>query len=554
MPIDDVLPPFDSKGFAVTLRNRTWDWLAGLRRPLNADIQLVDKHYTPGVPEMPGSVPGEIARLISAGSPALRVLVAATIRTRTTQHALIDGLQIACCAVTPPGVETGALVLARAPGQWTKTADQTRAALEGITLWLCPAVEAHLSSSPPLEAEGLGKLSSLGLLLAAAAARGSDRETVAEFAEVLAVWHDLDTYGYVETANGDFVPEVMLAGIDPATVPATIDKRVLPFTLESSRLVKADGETLGFATSDDVHIARVSLSNSGSWLLLLSGPIAPEHTSRIRLFITLLEHWVAHAAAASVARVVTTMSKPLLEADQQSDASGSRALSELIRALPIQSATWTVATAEGASLLQLTAPAMLPAGTRSVDVIRSREGTHAMTLAVSQREGRHITPQERQALQAAAELLQQWTEHVAVDDLRPSADRRVSSRRFDDVLERFARQALERGSAVAVIMLSAGEARPGLAHRWVRQLRTHLRPSDLVGMLADGDVGVLLHDTPSEQVQLVAGRLKRLLTSEDDVTSNVHPVLGVASWAPGDAVPDALVQQAREKAFHRHVA
>jgi GGDEF domain-containing protein len=80
----------------------------------------------------------------------------------------------------------------------------------------------------------------------------------------------------------------------------------------------------------------------------------------------------------------------------------------------------------------------------------------------------------------------------------------------------------------------------------VVRLREHLRGGDLVGRLSAGDVGVLLQDASAAQAGFAVARLRRLL--ERDGVSLVQVALGTASRNPGDAVPGALAEEARENA------
>jgi hypothetical protein len=101
--------------------------------------------------------------------------------------------------------------------------------------WLSNAVEAHLAS-PSSEEVDLDRLSSLCRLLGDPATHRSDREIVASFAEALAIWHDLEVYGYAETTQGEFVREVLLPGVDPEKSPLAIPRNSVPEGTQMSRI------------------------------------------------------------------------------------------------------------------------------------------------------------------------------------------------------------------------------------------------------------------------------------------------------------------------------
>ena len=547
----------------ISVQSRTWEWLAALRQPLNIDVQLVDANVVCGVIPVAARGPADLSRLIDARSPLLRAAVSTTTRTGEHQSASIDGVHIVTSCIKVADAAIGAVLVARPLGG-RDDVTVVRGELEAIASWLRPAIEAHLVSGPTLEATGLDKLSALGRVLAPAVARASDREMVAAFAEVMAVWHDVDTLGYVEGEEGVFRSEVRLPGIDRTRVPSVISLESLPVDIDSSRVVEADGESLGLRGADAVHVARlVSMSGGRTWLLVFSGPIAADLVSRLRAYLTLLEHWLAHTGAASVSRVVTAMSTALIDHDEQSDASGARALSQLLRLLGLRAAAWTINATDGTLLLRIAEGRVdrytSDGADSSVTMRRTSRGL-TMTLVVAPGDTRHITPQESEALAAGADLMAHWSRRLVPEfdfaQGASSVERRTTSRQFDELLESTARESVQRGSAVSLIMLSLHQSAmaAAIARRWVREIRTHLRSADLVGLLTEREIAVLLQDAPDHHAQAVARRLQNLFMTDENAPAAPHPQLGFVSWAPGDPIPDAIVQQARQKAFRHDVA
>jgi GGDEF domain-containing protein len=554
----------------IRVQSRTWEWLAALRQPLNIDLQLVDTQAAGGVVPVAARGPVDLSRLIDARSPVLRATVSTTVRTGEHQVAIIDGVQIVTSCIKVADASVGALLVARSIGGRDDVA-VTREELETIAAWLRPAIEAHLISGPAIEAAGLEKLSALGRVLAPAVAHASDRDIVAAFAEVMAVWHDVDTHGYVEIDDGTFRPEVLLPGIDRASVPPAISPASLPANVDASRVVEVDCESIGMIGSETVHVARLaSREGARSWLLLLSGPIPPDIVSRVRAYMTLLEQWLTHAGVASVSRVITAMSAALIDDDEYCEASGTRALSQLLNVLRMRSAVWTVNASDGTPLLRVAEhrPGRYSSdAVESTSVRRTSRGL-TMTLVVVPGNERRVTPQENDALESAADLMAHWSRRLLPE--MPHGERRSTSRQFDQLLESIAKESMQRGSAVSLIMLSLpsdalgpsntnrgaqpATAPAAVARRWVREIRTHLRPADLVGLLTDREIAVLLQDAPDHHAQAVAQRLRNLVTTDANTPAAPHPLLGFVSWAPGDPVPDALVQHARQKAFQRDVA
>ena len=70
----------------------------------------------------------------------------------------------------------------------------------------------------------------------------------------------------------------------------------------------------------------------------------------------------------------------------------------------------------------------------------------------------------------------------------------------------------------------------------------------MVGLLGEGEIGLLLDDTSGDQARTVAARLKAILTA-DEVDAPVRTSIGFATRAPGDVVTRAIVREARERAL-----
>jgi hypothetical protein len=82
----------------------------------------------------------------------------------------------------------------------------------------------------------------------------------------MAVWHDVDTLGYVEGEDGIFRPEVLLPGIDRTRVPSVISPTSLPLDIDSTRVMEVDGESLGMRGAEAVHVARLAaISGARAW-------------------------------------------------------------------------------------------------------------------------------------------------------------------------------------------------------------------------------------------------------------------------------------------------
>ena len=147
------------------------------------------------------------------------------------------------------------------------------------------------------------------------------------------------------------------------------------------------------------------------------------------------------------------------------------------------------------------------AATRLVMVTRS-ERHYTTTVSVARTEVLPFTPRDHDAVNAAASMFVAWAP-MALRATASGQDRRAAPRGFHEVIERSAREALERGSAVAAVVLLVRDAVffPGATQRWVAGMRAQLRPLDLAGMLAEGEIGLLMHDTNAHHAKAIAGAI-----------------------------------------------
>jgi hypothetical protein len=136
---------------------------------------------------------------------------------------------------------------------------------------------------------------------------------------------------------------------------------------------------------------------------------------------------------------------------------------------------------------------------------------------------------------------------AALGESSARRERRAAPREFLEVLKRSAREALARGTPVAMVVLLIRDAAsmPGSMQRWVADLRAQMRASDLAGMLDEGEIGLLMHDTDAEQAKAIVERLRTVVGGEP---GNESILVGVASQKPGQGTVDRIVHDARADA------
>ena len=255
----------EPSSFEIAVRDRSWDWLVELCRRLKIDLLLVDSRPSVLLPTT-GDQAVRISAMLEHGEGALLTAISASLRERASQALDLRGLQIICFPVITERNACGALLVGRvSPSQQDTFA--SRSQLELVASWLTAAVDAHLLSPPAFPSSGLNRVAPLAQLLGQASDRESDRELIRLFGEAIAVWHDIEVSGYVETPGGMFARDVALPGTKKGERPATIPSAGLSDSTELVRLPQGHLDRFGLPV---VTLAGVSLPT------LVSGSIVVE--------------------------------------------------------------------------------------------------------------------------------------------------------------------------------------------------------------------------------------------------------------------------------------
>jgi hypothetical protein len=539
----------EPSGFEVAVRARSWDWLLELRRRLKVDIQLVDDRHTPLLPFAAAGPAPSLSGLWEQREPAVVSAVTNALQTRLPQAVAWHGLQIICMALTVERNTSGVLVLGRMlpPGQ---DSEASRAQLELVGSWLSTAVEAHLLSPPALHASGVNRIAPLARLLTTAAESESDREMVRLFGEAVAVWHDIEVSGYIEASDGNFTRDVSLPGARKGDRPATIPAMGLPDSAELVRLPQGHVDRFGLPVNNEAYVCQLRRGNGRAWLLVFTGAIDVYDLQRLVAYVALLDVALAFASAEAAAHAATTLTRRLADVEDAPDTRASLALEELRGVLGGSSATLTVESTRGGVVLRASSPVIGgpdPAKTSLLTVVNRSDRHYTTTVSITRSEGLEFTPRDHAVAAAAAEVLTAWAASSRVSMSR--RDRRTGAPAFHEVMERSAREAVERGAPVTVVVLLIRDAvlSPGSTQRWVAGMRGQMRPSDLAGMLAEGEIGLLMHDTTAQHAKNIASRLRAVV----DGLPGTEPVLiGVSTRVPGLPIVDGIVREARADALN----
>ena len=535
-----------SNAFSVLVGGRSWDWLRELCRPLGVQAQLLGDSALPLLPPDSPSAgqPGLSLRDVSARPDRpLLAGVGKALQSRAPQLLHIDELDILCTPLVIEGRALGVLAVSRVPRQ--SAAPVSGEQLGTVCGWLAGAVERHLSSAPA----GPDNLSALHKVLQHVVEGGTDRDLVAVFAEALALWHDIEVVGYIETAPGVFVRAASLAGRTVQDRPIVFPAQALPPELRVTRIPQADINGMETAGPGDVLVAALARgAGNGSWLLTMSGAIDACDPQVLGNYVSALDMAVALATAASRTRMAMLLSHRLSASPSQLPGGFEGALDALRAALTATAASFAVEST-GRRIVYHAGPAEI--GSAAGDTERARlmvrrvmAGGDGATLTLVRADHQHFTPLEHSMALVAAELLADWVVKPAI------AEPNEAVTVFGRTIERLASEALERGLAVTAVVVATNGSAPGASQAFVDELRRQMRQSDVVGVLRPGEVGLLLPDTTATHAAAVARRLRAALGALAAQRSSIRAI-GFATRMPGEGMAEGILNDARANAVRR---
>jgi hypothetical protein len=540
----------EPSSFEVAVRDRSWDWLLELRRRLKVDLLIVDSRPSVLLPTLSDQT-ARLSSMLEHGEGALLTAVGAALRERASQSLDLGGMQIVCLPVITDGDAGGALVMGRVSlaGQ---DASASRSQLENVASLLTAAIDAHLLSPPAFPSSGLNRIAPLAQLLGHASERESDRELIRLFGEAIAVWHDIDVSGYVETTPGVFARDVSLPGTKKGERPMLIPSAGLPDSAELARLPQGHLDRFGLPGNDDVYVRRFKGKAGRSWLMVFTGEIGPYDLQRLGAYVTLLDLALSLSTNAFTGRLIKAIGARLVSGGDAPEEQATLALEELRTALGAAAATLTIASTNSALLLRVTTPARsseidADAQTFRVVLVKRSEAHYTTTVSLGRNESLNFTPRDHAAAADAVAMFEAWAP-ATLGGGRARRERRSTPRGFTEILQRSAREALERGAPVAIVVLLIRDAAslPGLTQRWVAGIRAQMRASDLAGMLGEGEIGLLMTDSSAEQAKSITERLRAVVAGDPGQESIL---VGVAARSPGQDTVEGIVQDAREDAL-----
>ncbi len=542
---------------AALIHNPSWQWLKEVCHQLNIAIELVDRRLTPLL-HLAGERSGSRAHTLVARFPdsPLPPVIEETFESGAPKNVTVAGVALLCMPIAYRDQNAGVLVLADdVVRHQTEAGAHAELARIGSALVSAMSTQLHTpSADAPAE---VYRLSNLHRLLRQAVVTGSDREVLRAFIEALAVWRDLEAWAYRSDVTGRFTSDVSLPGSDQTLVPHVLRRDPLRDGVAMTRLSAAERDALGFGSRGEVIVARVRQRTDVDWLLAITGAFEPLLESQLTLYLDALAQALDETAAIEASRLTWAMLQHLVDGADLARRALKGAVTEL-EFVTDSTARVMLARVDGAPVLSLRDGGEPPvaAGARvAIDAHRLVEvvpiGTaYTFTVVLQRPAGRRFARREERLLRSAIAAIAPWLETIAPRLSPPLDARRVKSRSFEELIAEREDDPTLRPQGVAVLVVSFGEAVPPIdvARELVGRVRGQLRDTDLAGRLMDGDIGVLLLDTPVEGAAAVAERIRRLIAAASPAPGRRHVAVGIAALAAGGERTQSLVVQARANA------
>jgi hypothetical protein len=523
-----------------------WRWLLDVHRRLDVVVELFDEKLTLLLPALDTAAAFRARRLLRPfTSEALRNIVQRSMRNLTQETIAAAGLHFSCTPIVVAGRATGALLV----GQEEGVSHLDR--LERVGSWLASAIERHMASFPVDDPSELRQLSSLYRLFDQAIATGSEIAVVRVFVEALAIWEDVECRAYVADLAGRFSLAVSLPGSDPGQAPLNVVLDARPAAGATSRPSASERKRLGFPEATQILLASVEGRVTARWLIVASVPTDARQAARLSLYLDVLVQAVTSATAVELARLTWAVTQHLLLHDSP-QAAVHATLAELSATIK-DSSCFSLFRSDGLDVLtvgEASSILVLPAPTRTPHLLILRVAIpppYAAVIGVRKAGAGAFNHRHEKLAEATASILSAWLKPLM--QRLTSGDRRLPQRTFDQVIEEYDHDATTLDD-LSMIVVSIGDAfaPPSLARGWINKLRGQLRPTDLVGRLLSGDVGILLLHTADDGAQVVVRRLHKLMADTSQRDLPPHARLGVATRLRGAPQVESIVEQATAQA------
>jgi hypothetical protein len=521
-----------------------WKWLFDAHRLVGVTVEVLDDEFGVLAPSRDGRALRE--RFEASRSESIQFLLAASMTRDAPFVSTAGDVRLACVPIVGAGALAGAVLVATDERSRLEERDLAR-----LGTLLSDAIADQLSR-PAQEHRGhLHQISALYQLLHTAIATGSEAEVVRTFSEALSVWEEIEVLAYREDLDGCYRLSFALPGSDLDAAPQLLQHEPPIEMPRVRRLTSVERAGLGFIGEGDTVLAYLT-GDTGRWLIAMNALREMADRERSEMYVAALGHALNGCVAVETSRLSWAVMQQFVDREPPVDAA-VKALDELCRALPA-TASFAIRGADGLALLTIgdrrlsdRAPALANGHTLRSHLIVPAPFSASIELRATA--GSSFTPRDLKLFEAAAASFTAWV---------PAALRRIGAgerrgvvRSFDQIVDRYAREAHAAQDDASLILISVGERALSLdtSHSWIKRLRPQLRPTDLAGRLASGELGILLLQTPQAGAQVVARRLWRVLASGSPAAEGTPVRMGVASQVSDPVSTDSLIERARLQPF-----
>jgi hypothetical protein len=525
------------------VRSRMWKWLFDAHRLVGVAVEVLDDDFAVLAPSREGRLLRE--RFEASRSESIQFMLAASM-TRDAPFVTTAGdVRLACVPIVGAGVVAGAVLVATDVSSRLEERDVVR-----LGTLLAEAIADQLSRPAQEQRGHLHQISALYQLLHTAIATGSESEVVRTFAEALSVWEEIEVLAYREDLDGCYRLTFALPGSDLEAAPPLLQHEPAANAPRVRRLTAAERAGLGFMGHGDTVLADLS-SDTGRWLIAMNALRDMADRERSEMYVAALGQALNGCVAVETSRLMWAVMQQFVDTEPPLDAA-TRALGELCRTVS-STGSFAIRGADGSPVLAIgdtrlagRAPAVASGHTLRANLTAPVPFTASIELRAMP--GSFFTPRDSRLFEAAATSFTAWL---------PSAIRRLAAgerrgvvRSFDQIVDRYAREAHAAQDDASLILISVGDRALTLdtTHSWIKRLRPQLRPTDLAGRLASGELGILLLQTPQAGAQVVARRLWRVLGAGSP-TEGPEVRIGVASQVGELASAESLIERARLQPF-----
>jgi hypothetical protein len=522
-------------------------WLIELRSRLMVAVEIGDPKGQLPLPAQSTDLSQRLRRWLSEDSTeSVRAAAERSSQTGDVVFINAEGLRVAVFAMSHAGA--AALVAAEAAGD--RPEDERRRYLHALITWLVPG-EGLPGADEVASVQDWRELKILEQLLAQVASAGEEREVVRAFVEAISVWHDVDARGYVADVNGRLALDVCLPGADHAIAPTTMPPELRDWPA-AMHMTARDAAEWGFAGTNNVVVVKLAGLGVTPRVIAFIGALQPHEEVRLSIYADLLRRALQSAADIESSRLIWALMQRLVANHESSEDALCDAATELSHSA-VCTATVTVRRGDGVKVVDVE-----PTDDR-VDEVPEREALSfplpltapfSGTLRLSRPPGHPFTARERRLGEVATSILASWLTAALGSGLL-YRDRRTLVGDFDDLIARGAGRATQEGADLSVVVFRPvlkDEPEPVKRQAWVGEIRRQLRPFDVAGMLATGEIGVLLPNTPADRARAVAERLQRSFASNAEFSALSAAAFGIASRGTAGTADHDLVDRARERA------